>query len=320
MIRLKTQVIINPASNRGQTRRRWREIKEALKCFVREFRYEFTERPLQAIDMARQAIKDGNELIIGVGGDGTLNEIANGFFENNRLINPETSLAVVPSGTGCDFTRSLNFPTKLRQAIQALVQAVSVPVDVGRVTYQNLQGKEEKRFFLNVADFGVGGEVVHEVNRRRLERKASSYFRTLITTMIRYRQKRVRLKIEDQEFPEDEYLIGAVANGRIFGKGMKIAPYAELDDGLFDLVLIRGMKFFEFLRNSWKIFTGAHLQHPKTSFWRARRLEAYPATEEKIALELDGEEVGSLPATFELLPSQLLVRGKPRTKAGFKSP
>ncbi len=319
MIKLKTQVIINPASNRGRTRRRWQEIKEALKGFVREFHYEFTERPLQAIDIARQAIKEGNELIIGVGGDGTLNEIANGFFENNRLINPETSLAVVPSGTGCDFTRSLNFPTKLKQALQALAEAISIPVDVGRVTYRNPQGKEEQRFFLNVADFGVGGEVVHEVNRRRLERKASSYFRTLVTTMMRYRQKRVRLRIEDQALPEDEYLIGAVANGRIFGKGMKIAPYAELDDGLFDLVLIRGMKFFEFLRNSWKIFTGAHLRHPKTSFWRARRLEAYPGTEEKVVLEIDGEEVGHLPATFELIPSQLLVRGKLRTPAGSSS-
>lgn len=310
MIRMKTQVIINPASAHGQTRRRWRDIKEALKTFIREFHYEFTEKPLQAIDLTREAIKSGSELIIGVGGDGTLNEIANGFFEKNKIINPKTQLAIVPSGTGCDFMRSLSLPTSLKQALQIIAKAMARPVDVGRVTYINKEGKEEQRLFLNVADFGVGGEVVHEVNRKRLERKASSYFRTLLTTMVRYRQKRISLKIEDQQLPENEYLIGAVANGRIFGKGMKIAPLAEIDDGFFDLILIRGMKFFEFLRNSWKIFTGAHLRHPKTSHWKARWLEARPAQDEPVILELDGEEVGRLPATFEIIPSQMLIKAK----------
>jgi len=310
MIKSKTQVIVNPASDQGRTRRRWREIKEALKNYIREFHYEFTERPLQAIDLTREAIKSGTELVIGVGGDGTLNEIANGFFEARRLINPETELAILPSGTGCDFTRSLSLPTSLKQALQVLSQAVSRPVDIGRVTYRNQEGKEAERLFLNVADFGVGGEVVHEVNRKRLERKASSYFRTLVATMIRYRQKRIKIKVEDQELPEDEYLIGAVANGRIFGKGMKIAPGAQVDDGLFDLVLIKGMKFFEFLYNSWKIFTGAHLRHPKTSLWRGRHLEALPAEGEKVVLELDGEEVGHLPAAFEIIPRQILIKAK----------
>lgn len=310
MIKQKTKVIVNPASDQGRTRRRWREIKEALKTFIREFHYEFTEKPLQAIDLTREAIKSGTELVIGVGGDGTLNEIANGFFEENKIINPEAQLAIVPSGTGCDFIRSLNLPTSLKKALKVLSQAVAKRVDVGRVTYINQEGKREQRLFLNVADFGVGGEVVHEVNRKRLERKASSYFRTLITTMIRYRSKKIKLKIDGLELPENDFLIGAVANGRIFGKGMKIAPLAEVDDGLFDLVLIRGMKFFEFLRNSWKIFTGTHLSHPKTSLWKARFLDAQPAHEEKVILELDGEEVGYLPATFEIIPSQLLVKAK----------
>ncbi len=315
MIKLKTQVIVNPASNRGRTRRRWREIKEALKTFVREFQYDFTEKPLQAIDLTREAIKSGTELVIGVGGDGTLNEIANGFFEQNKIINPLASLAIVPSGTGCDFTRSLNIPSRLKQALQVIAEAVSVPVDVGHVTFRNHQGQEEERFFLNVADFGVGGEVVHEVNRQRLERKASSYFRTLVSTMMRFRPKKVRLKLEGQELPEDDYLIGAVANGRIFGKGMKIAPRAYLDDGLLDVVLIKGMKFFEFLRNSWRVFTGAHLHHPKTFYWQGRFLDAQPLTLEKILLEIDGEEVGTLPASFDIIPAQIRVKGRPRTKA-----
>jgi len=98
-------VIVNPESNKGKTRRRWKEIQEALKSFLKEFKCEFTEKPFQATEISRTAIKEGTELVVGVGGDGTMNEIANGFYENREIINPETALGIVPSGTGCDFTR-----------------------------------------------------------------------------------------------------------------------------------------------------------------------------------------------------------------------
>ena len=241
-MRLKTKVIVNPESNRGRTRKRWGEIREGLRHFVREFKFEFTEQPLHATDIARQAIKDGTELVIGVGGDGTMNEIANGFYEDRRIINPEATLGVVPSGTGCDLVRSLNIPAGLKGALQVITDAPSVRMDVGRVRYTSNSGAEEERFFLNIADFGLGGEVVREVTERRLRRKATSYVRCLVTTMARYRNKSVRIRIDGRDLPDGEYLIGAVANGKIFGKGMKVAPGAELDDGLFDAVLIRGFR------------------------------------------------------------------------------
>ena len=174
MRRLRTQVIVNPESNQGRTRRRWKDIKETIRSFIQEFRYEFTEKPLQAIEITREAIKSGHELIIGVGGDGTMNEIASGFFESRRIINPDTTLGIVPSGTGSDLTKSLNIPIGLKDALKVITQAPSTPIDVGRVTFRTSAGPEGERFFLNVADFGVGGEVVRQVNQRRLERKASS--------------------------------------------------------------------------------------------------------------------------------------------------
>jgi len=181
---LKVQVIVNPESDKGQTRKRWKHIKEALKNFIKEFKYEFTERPLQAIEISRVAIKEGAELVVGVGGDGTMNEIANGFYENRRIINPQASLGIVPSGTGCDFTRSLNIPLRLKNALKVITQAPSSWIDVGVVRYRNHSGQDEERFFLNVADFGIGGEVVRKVNQNRMKRKASSYLRCLISTFI----------------------------------------------------------------------------------------------------------------------------------------
>jgi diacylglycerol kinase (ATP) len=308
-MRFKTQVIVNPESNRGRTRKRWGEIRDGLKSFIREFKFEFTEKPMHATDLARQAIKDGTELVIGVGGDGTMNEIANGFFEDRRIINPEAALGVVPSGTGCDLTKSLNIPAGLKDALKVITEAPSVRMDVGKVHFRANTGGEEDRFFLNVADFGLGGEVVRRVNERRLQRKASSYVRCMVTTMIQYKNKRVRIRVDGENLPEGEYLIGAVANGKIFGKGMKVAPGARLDDGLFDTVLVRGFKFLEFCRHGWKLMNGSHITHPKVTVVRGSKIEAWPEGDEDVLLELDGEQLGRLPATFEILPRNLLIKG-----------
>jgi diacylglycerol kinase (ATP) len=308
-MRLKTQVIVNPESNRGRTRKRWGEIRDGLKGFIREFKFEFTEKPLHATEITRQAIKDGTELVIGVGGDGTMNEIANGFFEDRQIINPETTLGVVPSGTGCDLTKSLNIPAGLKDALKVISEAPSVLMDVGKVRFRSNAGREEERFFLNVADFGLGGEVVRRVNEQRLQRKASSYVRCLVTTMVQYRNKRVGIRVDGESLPEGEYLIGAVANGKIFGKGMKVAPGARLDDGLFDSVLVKGFKFIEFCRHGWKLMNGSHLSHPKVTLIRGRKVEAWPEGNEDVLLELDGEQLGRLPAIFEIVPRNLLIKG-----------
>ena len=310
MKRLKTQVIVNPESDKGQTRKRWGHIREGLKHFIREFKFEFTDRPLHAIELTRAAIKDGIELVIGVGGDGTMNEIANGFYEDRKIINPEATLGIVPSGTGCDLMRSLKIPLKLKDAMSVITQAPSNAMDVGKVKFRTAGGGFDERFFLNVADFGVGGEVVHKVNQRRLERKASSYIRCLVTTMMQYKSKRVRIRVDERDLPTGEYLIGAVANGRIFGKGMKIAPNARLDDGLFDFVYVKSMKFIEFCLNGWKLMNGTHLGHRKICLIQSRKIEAIPEDDkENVLLELDGEQLGTLPATFEIVPRGLLIKG-----------
>jgi len=308
-MRLKTQVIVNPESNRGRTRKRWGEIRDGLRTFIREFKFEFTDKPFHATDLAREAIKDGTELVIGVGGDGTMNEIANGFYENRKIINPEATLGVVPSGTGCDLIKSLHIPAGLKDALKVITEAPSVRMDVGKVRYRSNAGGEEDRFFLNVADFGLGGEVVRRVTERRLQRKASSYVRCLVTTMVQYKNKRVRIRVDGESLPEGDYLIGAVANGKIFGKGMKVAPDARLDDGLFDAVLVKGFKFFEFCRHGWKLMNGSHVTHPKVTVIRGRRIEAWPEEGEDVLLELDGDQLGRLPATFEIVPRDLLIKG-----------
>ena len=307
---LKTQVIVNPESNKGRTRRRWSQIKEALKFFLKEFKYEFTEKPFQAIDISRAAIREGSELIVGVGGDGTMNEIANGFFDGRTIINPDSVMGIVPSGTGCDFIRSLHIPSNLKKAMQVITQAPSPTIDIGIARFRSPEGSFEERYFLNVADFGFGGEVLERMNRVRAKRKAASYLKSTLATFLQYKNKRMRIIVDGKEIPQGEYLIGAISNGRIFGKGMKIAPEARLDDELFDIILVRGMKIWEFLRNVWKIYAGTHLSHPKITFIKGTKIEAIPEDpDEDILIEIDGEQVGKLPATFEIIPRSLSVKG-----------
>jgi diacylglycerol kinase family enzyme len=142
-----------------------------------------------------------------------------------------------------------------------------------------------------------------------MERKASSYVRCLVSAMVHYKSRWIKIHVDGKDVPEAEYLVGAVANGKIFGKGMKVAPRAILDDGLFDLVLVKGMKFFEFCRHGWKIFLGTHLSHPKISLIRGRQIEAFNLEEGAVLLELDGEQLGRLPATFEILPRRFPIKG-----------
>lgn len=306
---LKTRVIVNPASNQGRTRHRWLEIKENLKNFFKEFKYDFTEKPSQATELTREALKEGTELVIGVGGDGTVNEIANGFFDNQQAINPEATLGIVPSGTGCDLTRSLNIPRNLKNAVRFISEASDQAIDVGQVSFTSPEGQVSSRYFLNIADFGLGGEVVRKVNEERLRRKASSYVRCLIQTMLSFKGHQVSLTIDGREQVNGNYLIGAIANGRIFGKGMKVAPRARLDDSLFDIILVKSLSFLEFCLHGWRLINGSHLNYHKVSMWRGQKITVAPLRPEPVLIEFDGEQVGQLPASFEIVPRSLQVKG-----------
>lgn len=308
--RLRPQIIVNPESNKGRTGRRWNHIKAALGSFFKEYRCEFTEKPSHATEISRTAIKEGAELIVGVGGDGTMNEIANGFFENHRIINPETSLGLVPSGTGSDLSRSLGIPRGLKSAIKVITENPSRQIDTGKVKFQTADGQEVERYFLNITDFGIGGEVVRHMTENRMKRKKSTYLRSLISTFIAFRNKRLQIQIDGQELPIEDYMIGAVSNGKVFGKGMKIAPNAELDDGLFDIVLIKGMRILEFCKNAWRIYSGTHLSHPKIDMIQGRNIKVAPANDEEqdVLIEVDGEQIGQIPATFEILPRTFSIK------------
>ncbi len=304
----KVHVIVNPFSARGKTRARWSDIREVIKHYFHEYKYIFTEKPTHATEIARQLLKEGFDLIIGVGGDGTLNEITNGFFKSDsrEAINNDASLAIIPSGTGSDFVRFMKIPRDFRLSIQQIKNSKKRKFDVGRITFGSPQ---PSTYFLNVADFGLGAEVVRHISQIPPEkRNALSYYKGLLSTIQTYKSKKVRIIIDHKEEISHRFLIGAIANGRIFGGGMQIAPQAEPDDGYFDLVLIEDMSRFEIIRNSRHLYTGNIHKHPKVTIKHARTIDVYSEDSEPINIQYDGEVGQTTPAQFQIIEKSLNFR------------
>ncbi len=303
----KVHVIVNPFSARGRTERKWETIRLALKAQFREFKYVFTEKPRQATEIASSLLRDGFDLIIGVGGDGTMNEISSGFFsdDSGKAINQEASLGMMPSGTGSDFIRFMKVPREFKESAALIKNSRSKKIDIGKITYGGSESRSQ--YFINVADFGLGAEVIQRMSSvPSTQRGALTYYRGLLATLINYRSKKVTLTIDGERRLQGEYLIGAVANGRIFGGGMIIAPQAEADDGYFDLVLVESMKKLEIIGNTRLLYSGTIAKNPKVTMIKARQIKVESC--EEVHTEFDGEVGGKLPAEFTIIEKALNVR------------
>jgi diacylglycerol kinase (ATP) len=305
----KVHVIVNPFSARGQTGKRWETIKEALYPHFREFKYIFTEKPRQATEIARELLKDGFDLLIGVGGDGTLNEISSGFFnaQSGQAINQDAAVGIIPSGTGSDFMRFMKVPRDFEKSAARIKNSAIKKIDIGKITYGGTARKAKTQYFINVADFGLGAEVIRNVSSIESARRgAFTYYRGLLSTMMKFSSKRVRLTLDGGRQLQGEYLIGAVANGRIFGGGMIIAPQAEPDDGYFDLVLIDSMKKLEILANTRLLYSGTIANNPKVHILKARHIQV--ESPDEVHIEYDGEVGDALPAEFTVVEKALNLR------------
>ncbi len=307
----KVHVIVNPQSARGRTGRHWEAIKTAIRSHFREFKYVFTEKPRQATEIARDLLRDGFDLLIAVGGDGTLNEISCGYFHaaSGQAINGEAAVGIIPSGTGSDFIRFMKVPRDFERSAARIKNSGNRKIDMGRIRYlgRGTAGEARTQYFINVADFGLGAEVIRRVSSIQSTRRgALTYYRGLLSTMMSYLSKKVSLDLDDGRHLQGEYMIGAVANGRIFGGGMVIAPRAEPDDGVFDLVLIDPMKKLEILANSRRLYAGTIESHPKVHVLKARQIRV--ESPDEVHIEYDGEIGEALPAEFTVVERALNLR------------
>ncbi len=300
-------VIINPASAGGATRGEWPAIASELATHFGSFNCTFTKERGDAVEMATRGAREGRRLIVACGGDGTINEVANGILQSGQ----DVELGILPSGTGGDFRKSLNIPRRMADAARVLRCGITRRMDAGRASFINHAGVEEGRYFLGVASFGMSGEVIRRVKESDsdwLSGKAAFALAMLQTTLTRQNTTAL-VQLEDNRERRLTVANVCISNARYFGGGMKIAPEAKLNDGLFDIVTIGDLGALKILTNAHQLYIGTHLGMQQVNHTLAKKVTIRPVQkDERIALEIDGELPGHLPASFEIVPGALRVR------------
>jgi diacylglycerol kinase (ATP) len=307
MVAPRTVVVVNPHSQGGKLGKRWPELADTL---ARAFPFDDvqTTGPGDATRIAREALKSGADRVVAIGGDGTINEVVNGFFEDGVPIAPEASFALIPFGTGGDFRRTAEIPLELADAAAVIAANKRKQIDVGKLELTQRDGTRALRMFANIASFGVSGVVDRLVNESGKKLGRLSFALATARATWSYKNQRVELVFDGNVHDRVEATINtvAVANGKYFGGAMKVAPDAELDDGKFDVVAMGDFTFADLLKSGRRLYKGTHLAMDKVSTRRARVVEAAPIDPSaEVELDVDGEPLGVLPARFELMPAAL---------------
>jgi YegS/Rv2252/BmrU family lipid kinase len=306
-------VVVNPKSGNGRTGREWNAIERALGTVYPSMSVGFTRRQGDAAQLVRYALREGHLELVAVGGDGTINEAVNGMFAEGAAP-PDSVFAFVTSGTGGDFRKTFGIEPGINAAITHLKRAGVHRTDVGRVTCLTKSGEPTSRYFINIASFGLSGVIVDAVNRARIAKLFGGSFAFAFHSaagMLRYRNRAVRIIVDGVEDEIATISTVAVANGKYFGGGMKVAPGAVSDDGLFDIVVMGGAPKGKALAEMKLIYTGEHIRQPHVRVVRGQHVVVAPVAETRgkpVLIETDGEAAGRLPATFEILPRALNLR------------
>jgi diacylglycerol kinase (ATP) len=320
-LNFRTFVIANPKAGAGAVEEEWGLIERLLRARLPELDFAFTEGPDHATLLAREALKAGWEMIVAVGGDGTLNEVVNGFYQTPdidelyeiddggwmrrkrdgapRLLAPNAVLGVLPLGTGGDFRRTVGFMGGHRETIEHLSGQETRSIDIGEIGFVDLDGDVAARYFINVAGAGFSGAVDRIANNswKGLKGKPSFLLATA-RALATYKNIDIELRLDDTVEIADKMNNVVVANGEFFGGGMWIAPGAELDDGKFQVVVMGDLKRREIVALSMDIYGGRHLQNPKIYRRRASRVAARAVDANIAMLDIDGEAPGKLPALW----------------------
>lgn len=304
----KTLCVVNPASANGRTRKAWIKTEKALADRDINLDKHFTSGPGDATIATRKALQNGYTRIVSIGGDGTLNEVVNGFFdENQHPINPEACLSFIPMGTGGDFSRMFSLKSDLNTIYRLLTDPKPYRCDLVLATYTGWQDAQERRFFINEADVGLGSETVYRVNRNSKALGGfASFLLAFLCTVITYRNLELVIKVDDETKYDGKTGIIVVGNGGYFGGGVKVAPDARIDDGLLEIILAKDLRKIDLLANLTNMYKGTHLKHPLVERMAGRKVQIL--SQGDILFEMDGETPGhGSSVTFEIMPGAVTL-------------
>ncbi len=291
--------LVNPASANGATGKRWPKLEARARELGLSGKALLSEGPGHLTELAREAAAAGG-LIVVVGGDGTLNEVVNG------IAGSDCELAFVAAGTGQDFGRTHGIPTGFDDAVRVALGGEARAIDLGRAVFTGPDGGEAMRLFANVGSAGMSGAVARRANAmsKALGGRTTFYY-ALVREFAVWKNTEVTVRLDGTERHGRMHDV-IVANGKWHGGGMKLAPDASADDGLFDVVLIGDVTKLDFVTTSPKLYGGGHVRHPRVEVVRSAAVEIEARV--PLPLELDGEHDGTTPARLEVVPGALRVR------------
>jgi diacylglycerol kinase (ATP) len=307
-------VVLNPHAGGGRAARTVDAVRAVLERHLGSIDLALTEAPGHAISLARDAAAAGRGLVVAVGGDGTLHEVANGVLDAGGA----TAVGYVGQGTGGDLRRTFDLEHRLDVYALAIASGRERRVDVGRVRYVDPDGATRSRWFVNVLSVGLGGLVDRYVSEapRALGGKAA-YFWASARALAACKRGRlrcaVRLGDERDERRIDTFMM-AICNGRYFGGGMHVAPMAKADDGRFEVISLDAPSKLAFALSSRAIYGGTHLSAPGAQHFACDRIsidlegDGARAARDVFLLDVDGEPLGGLPIEVELVPRALALR------------
>lgn len=301
----KWLVVVNPAAGGGKAGEDWPMIESLLNKHDLRHDAVFTSRRLHAAVIARKKIEEGYSRIIVVGGDGTMNEVINGVFAQERIPTTEVMLGMISVGTGNDWGKMFNIPSDYDEAIQTIRDQKTFVQDAGVVTYTK-SNKTWQRYFINIAGMGFGARVVQRSNDLKDKGKSSPglYLATLFTSLIRYRSIRAQIEIDGNAFKRKVFSLN-IGIGKYNGGGMMQVPHAIADDGLYSITLIRRMGKLSVIANIRKLYNGKITSHRKVEAYTGRVINIDSPTQ--LQLETDGETLGHSPLAFQIIPRSVKV-------------
>ena len=300
------KVIVNPSAGGYSVRREWTRIRKQLQSLGLSFDYEHSEGVGHAIKIAKEAVDAGYRYLIAVGGDGTINEVANGILCSTG--SASTILGVVNAGTACSFTRSIGIPPDYVSACSLLVGQGRRLVDIG-VAECRSEGQSLQRFFVNEADVGFGAEIVEASKAipRHFGRSINyaPFALAAVRWLFSYKNKRLILRVNNGAETMYPCTMVVIANGSYFGGGMRIAPQAKPDDGLLDMIIIGDVEKSELVKIWLMSYKGTHITHNSVTVKRATNVTIQSS--ERVLVETDGELIGECPVSFRIIPSALTI-------------
>lgn len=290
----------------GQLKRKGELKDKIILNFSENFEIDikYTSKEKDAIILAQNAVLNCSDYIIAVGGDGTLHEVVNGIMNCSKDKRKDVVVGILPRGSGNDFARTMKIRSDIKLISDLILQKSYIPIDIGKIEVTNFINQKEIKHFINIAEVGLGADVVRRVNSgSKVLNPTFNFFKSSIASFFSYTKKNIKIISETFQH-EGDILVLCFANGRYFGSGLQIAPHAKINDGRLALFLAGDVSIVDYLRNLSNIRKGKFINHKNIIYDHVNSC-IVENIEEECLIEADGELLGKLPAKFEILHKEI---------------